>query len=289
MVLLLQNTDVMKFFEAKHHAALYAKYRPTMPRIIVEKVVEFMRKSNSSFDCAVDVGCGNGQSTYGLGEHFSKVLGVDTSSSQISEANSINTTHNVKFEVGDGEKLSMSDNSVDLISSCMAAHWFDLPVFFKECARVLKQNGCLMLCAHSKPEFYPVSADLKPTQAKLVNLGQKALDNLCSNYTFHERVAHRDDCYDKIFKMIDAKKKVYEKDIEVRKKLDLENFVRYLSTWASYQNFTREAKSENQVDVLDAFAAELKEIWNMREFNNKEIPIFVIWKYFMVLTDRPST
>ena len=280
----------MKFFEAKHHAALYAKYRPTMPQIIVEKVVEFMKKSNSSFDCAVDVGCGNGQSTYGLGEHFLKVLGVDTSSSQISEANSINTTHNVKFEVGDGEKLSMSDNSVDLISSCMAAHWFDLPVFFKECARVLKQNGCLMLCGYTTPVFYPVSADLKPAKAEFVELGQKALDNLCSKYTFHDRVAYLDNHYRDLYKMVNAKNKVYENDVEIKKELNLEDLLHYLSTWSPYQNYLREQEKnrENQVDVLDAFAMELKRNWKMIETDNNQIPMYVIWKCFFVISGRPG-
>ena len=45
---------------------------------------------------AVDVGCGTGQATLALADHFERVLGVDISENQISEA---------RKSIGDDEKL----------------------------------------------------------------------------------------------------------------------------------------------------------------------------------------
>ena len=35
------------------------------------------------------------------------------------------------------EKLPLASESVQLVTSCQACHWFDLPAFFKEVDRVL--------------------------------------------------------------------------------------------------------------------------------------------------------
>ena len=282
----------MSVTKAKDHSnVLTSKFRPGLPHIVIEKMVEFMKKRNCDFGYAVDVGCGAGHSTFGLSSYFSKVLGVDLSPSQIAEANSNNTTDNVMFEIGDSEQLSMSNSTVDLISSCTAAHWFDLPVFFKECSRVLKSNGCLLLCAYSNPVFFPESANSKHAQDKLIELGQEAFRNLCSKYTFHKRVAHRYNQYDDIFAMLNANDKVHEKDIEIKRELSFEDFLLYLSTWSPYQELVRERKEksmEKQIDVLDAFAAELKQKWCMTHLNNNDIQLHVIWNCFMIMSVRPE-
>jgi len=278
-----------KFFEGKHHAALYAKYRPEMPSTIVDRILAFMKKRNSDFKSVVDVGCGNGQSTRGFAPHFSKVLGIDTSCSQISEATQENQIKNVKFEVGDGEKIPLPDNSVDLVSTCMAAHWFDLPVFFKECTRVLKHNGSMLICAYTDPIFYPKSSDGKPTQADYLKLGKTAFQNLLHKYSFHERTSHLYNNYNDIFDILNAKEKVHEKDIELKKEMSLENLLYYLSTWSPYQNLVQEQKEKNveTEDVLDVFAAELKRNWNMTETDNDKISLCVVWYNFMIMSDRP--
>ena len=278
-----------KFFETKHHAALYAKYRPELPQSIIERILEFMKKRNSDFMYAVDVGCGNGQSTYGFGKHFTNVVGVDTSLSQITEAKLANKAENVKFEVGDGENIPLPDNSIDLISTCMAVHWFDLPTFFKECNRVLKQNGCMLICGHTDPVFYPKFVDGKATQSEFQQRAKIPFQNLLSNYTFHKRVSHLYNHYSEIFETLNAREKEHEKDIEHKTEMSLNDFLCYLSTWSPYQNFVQEQKEnkEQSEDVLDVFAAELKRSWNIAEVDNDKIPLCVIRYYFTVMSGRP--
>lgn len=64
-----------KFFEDTAHAALYAKYRPELPNFIALKMINFMKKRSCDFNLAMDVGCGNGQSTQVFSPYFSKNFG----------------------------------------------------------------------------------------------------------------------------------------------------------------------------------------------------------------------
>lgn len=48
-------------------------------------------------ELAVDVGCGSGQGTHFLGEHFKKVVGTDISEAQIQEAKDTPCLPNISY------------------------------------------------------------------------------------------------------------------------------------------------------------------------------------------------
>ena len=117
---------------------------------------------------AVDVGCGTGQATLALADHFDSVLGVDISENQISEArksiaNDEKLQKGIEFRwsaigigflvrtgcpmishwsdslfipcrVGSYMHLKELDSaSVDLVACCQAIHWFDdIPAYYAE-------------------------------------------------------------------------------------------------------------------------------------------------------------
>jgi ubiquinone/menaquinone biosynthesis C-methylase UbiE len=71
---------------------------------------------DSGHGTAVDVGCGSGQSTYPLRQHFNKVIGIDVSEKQIEHAKK--KYSDVEFKVGPGENLQFLENcSVNLITT----------------------------------------------------------------------------------------------------------------------------------------------------------------------------
>lgn len=53
------------------------------------------------------------------------------------------------------------DESVQLITSIQACHWFDLPAFFKEARRVLCWNGALVLVGYTFPQFIDSSQHMQ--------------------------------------------------------------------------------------------------------------------------------
>lgn len=49
---------------------------------------------------------------------------------------------------------------MQIVSTCQAAHWFDLPAFYKETDRVLCPNGILAVLGYTFPQFiHPTKAD----------------------------------------------------------------------------------------------------------------------------------
>jgi ubiquinone/menaquinone biosynthesis C-methylase UbiE len=46
------------------------------------------------------------------------------------------------------EQCPVEDGSVQLVNACVAAHWFDLPAFFKESDRILCSNGIVAIAAY---------------------------------------------------------------------------------------------------------------------------------------------
>jgi len=139
-----------RYFEGKNHAAAYAATRPTPPATLIEKIVNKIG-SPAGKSLAVDVGCGTGQATFDLADHFDRVVGVDISENQINEARRSAENDEkrgkrvVEFKVGSYMYLKeLADASVDLVTCCQAIHWFDdIPAFYAEVDRVLRPGGVI--------------------------------------------------------------------------------------------------------------------------------------------------
>jgi len=157
--------DVFKHSEV---AINYAKYRPVYPSTVYDKILEYLGNGSEfnvgyKYKLAVDVGCGSGQATFPLCQHFESVIGMDTSEDQIEQARlkvgqgQVQGQGNVTFRVGDAENLSfLSDNSVDLITAAAAIHWFDVEKFCVECHRVLRPGGVLAAYSYGVDSFFGV-------------------------------------------------------------------------------------------------------------------------------------
>lgn len=133
----------MKLFDDKDHAAVYSQYRPTYPDTVYKTIKDFYdskRGETCNFELAVDVGCGNGQSTLPLCKLFKHVIGYDVSEQQVTAGPK--DVSNLTFKIGPGEDLGfLKDNSVDLMTVAQALHWFDLDKFYNEVRRVVKPGG----------------------------------------------------------------------------------------------------------------------------------------------------
>ena len=98
----------------------YAKYRPTYPNVLFDKLYSLVEPS--SWELAVDIGCGTGQVTTVIAEKFQKVIGLDSSESQIKAA----IPHkNVEYALANAANtIPVGDNSVDLITIAQAVRFF---------------------------------------------------------------------------------------------------------------------------------------------------------------------
>lgn len=114
----------------------YKRFRPQYP----EALYRYLASITPSTKLAIDVGCGNGQASRQLAQHFEQVQASDASATQIDQAI---TTSNVAYIVSPAEQINSSDDSVDLITVAQAIHWFRHDVFFAEVHRALKPGGVL--------------------------------------------------------------------------------------------------------------------------------------------------
>lgn len=133
-------------------AADYARYRPRYPAALFAELAGVAPGRALAWDCAT----GNGQAAEGLAAHFAQVVATDASAEQIAAAAG---PANVRFAVALAEASGLADESVDLVLVAQAAHWFDLPVFYAEAARVLRPGGVLALLTYSGVR---INAELDP-------------------------------------------------------------------------------------------------------------------------------
>lgn len=124
----------------------YARRRPSYPPELAAALASLAPSRRH----ALDVGCGSGQLTAQLADHFEQVVGTDISKDQIAHAAE---RPNVSYRVEPAEQLGEAVGSVDLVVAAQAAHWFDLPRFYAEAARVARPGGVLALVVYGVMEI----------------------------------------------------------------------------------------------------------------------------------------
>lgn len=152
-------------YEMEVVSQYYATYRPTYPPELYEKILQYLDEGSEETGrrgLAVDVGCGGGQSTLPLARHFETVIGIDSSKTQLTEAQKASVNYrNVFYRQSPAEDLSsvVATESADLVTAGSAVHWFDMERFYKEAIRILKRGGTLAVYVYQLPRWRNQDAD----------------------------------------------------------------------------------------------------------------------------------
>ncbi|KAM9009928.1 putative methyltransferase [Ara ararauna] len=223
-----------QMFEARGHAAIYQKYRFAPGKELQRTILSYLReKGTNSAELVVDVGCGSGQGTRFLAEHFKKVVGTDISEAQIQEAREGPSMPNVSYSVCPAEELPFTDASVDLLTSFTAAHWFDLEKFMREAKRVVRPGGCVAIST------YTVDMSLRygKCSEKLTQVFRELWDVLLK-YS-HQRIKHVLEDYKEIFEALPFPDKKRITDILDKIPMTVAGVVGYLESSSPYQAFLK--------------------------------------------------
>lgn len=266
-------------FRGAQHASVYAKYRPTTPEIVIHKILNFLKQQDCPPLKALDVGCGSGQSTRILAEHFKEVVGTDVSENQLKEAQlNPENPKNVTFRISPAESCPLEDGSVSVITASQCAHWFNLDQFYKEADRLLKPNGVLAIYGYEIPKFI---VDNDPIQCKQLNdLLFEYYESLSPYWEPARRTV--DDCYRSI--TLPYQDQSREEAIRVRKSSSALSYLGYLTSWSGYQSWLKQDK-EAAEERFNQFIKQLKEILGKEDLNTTVVDIAI--DYFLLLGRKP--
>jgi SAM-dependent methyltransferase len=101
----------------------------------------------------VDVGCGTGISSRLFAERGYTVQGIEPNQDMRSKAEQAMTeAQTLSFTAGTAEQTGVASDSVDLVLSAQAFHWFDPAKALPEFRRILKPQGWVALIWNERDE-----------------------------------------------------------------------------------------------------------------------------------------
>ena len=219
------------------HATVYREARPTYPA----ELFAWLAGQSADRRLAWDAGCGNGQATVALAEHFARVVGTDPSANQIAEAES---RPNVEYRVEAAEQSTLADGSVDLVTVAQAFHWLDHARFYREVRRVLKPGGLLAAWAYAHCDVDGAAVDAVITRLYV---------DLTGPYWPPER-----DLVDAGYRTIPFPfVEIATPAFPMIARWTVDQLLAYLRSWSATQRYIK----ANQIDPVGLVEADLRAAW----------------------------
>lgn len=221
----------------------YAVYRPTYPAVLFEMVAKFCAPTRRHL--ALDIGCGTGQAVKGLAAHFSTVIGVDPSATQVAEAwqPPQGDPAKVSYVVGGAENFVVDPTvsstnaqlrgAVDVVTVAQAMHWFHIPQFVAHVRPLLRDGGILAAWNYQTCRVNP------PAIGAAVDAMDQML--MAKGYWPPER-KHVDDNYASLVADIHttgAFKLVHQEQLLHSVHMTVADALLYFSTWSGVQRFAK--------------------------------------------------
>ncbi len=218
----------------------YAKHRPTYPDECAKALAALCPNNN----LAIEVGCGTGQFSHCLAEQFEKVIATDLSGEQIRQAI---PNHKITFKCEPAEKISVDDNSASLIIAAQAAHWFDLPVFYKEAKRVAVNDAIIALLSYG---ILNIEGEANERFQKFY---WDEIHSFWAPDRKHVETGYKD--FDLPFSELALP------PINIICHWDFNQLIGYIKTWSAMKTL----KAEGADHIFDKFYNDMKDIWDEPE------------------------
>lgn len=234
----------------QEQGADYARYRPTYPPALAEALAGCV----PARDLALDIGCGNGQLSALLARYFRAVRGFDVSADQLANAPS---HPNIVYKTSAAEAIDAPDGCADLIVAAQAAHWFDLPAFYKEARRLVRPGGAIALVTYGVFEVDGAAS------GRVMRLYWDEIHPFWPEGRENVENGYRD--FDFPFEPVAMPALAIEREWEA------DHFINYCATWSA----AKRAKAAGRGDILDAAREDLIHILGPRGAMKISWPITV--------------
>jgi len=140
-------------------ADIYAKYRPSYPADYLNYL--FTECGLRDDSVIADIGAGTGILTRQLLDRGLKVFAVEPNRDMRKAAErGLVGYHGFTSVNGTAEETGLPDESVDLITSAQAFHWFDTEWFRTECIRILKPEAKAALVWNCRDDDSPMVREM---------------------------------------------------------------------------------------------------------------------------------
>jgi SAM-dependent methyltransferase len=221
-------------------AGRYQAFRPRYPSALFE----WLASVSSRRDRAVDLGCGTGQATVALADHFGEVVGLDPSAEQIAHAE---PHERVRYAVAPAEATGLPDACADLLVAAQALHWFDQARLHSELSRVARPPAV----------FAAFTYDLCRVDPGVDAVVDRLYRGILGPFWPPER-SHVDAGYRTLpFPWPE----ISPPDLAIRETWDLERFVGYLRTWSAVSAYVKAVGA----DPIALVGRELETAWGTQE------------------------
>lgn len=245
------------FAKGNFAAGNYRNFRPVYPR----KFYDFISSQFATKPAlALDLGSGTGQATVELAKIADTVIGIDNSKTMVDTANQSPHPKNVSFRVGNDDTFAeeFSPDSIDLITVAEAAHWFNLPVFYRRAHELLKKNGMLIIwgyCDQSVkgyPEISEIIDKYSYDDRYMGKFWDKGRDKLKEFYNNDKIPA--DLFRDTEYHFNSSAEFNKDEKLEISKDMTLSDLQDYFGTYSAYHNWAESnpelAKTNDLIDEM---------------------------------------
>ena len=155
-------------------AEYYDSFRPSYSDAFISEMV--LRGIIGEGKSVADIGAGTGILSRQLAESGSCVIAVEPNASMREKAVSGTNGLDVKVLDGSAENIPIGDCGIDSVFAGQAFHWFDPVLFAKECRRILRPGGNVVLVWNRKK-----SGEMEKERKKIVDSYEHAVDSFhCS-------------------------------------------------------------------------------------------------------------
>ena len=174
-------------------AEYYDSFRPSYAEAFIQEMIA--RKVIGEGMTVADIGAGTGILTCQLAGIGADVIAVEPNEQMIEKAILNTREMGVKVIKGSAEDIPIEDRSVDSVFVGQAFHWFNPVLFKKECRRILKRNGTVVLVWNRKS-----AGEMESERKRIVNSYEHAVDSFhCS---WDERLEGISDFFSGKFEMM---------------------------------------------------------------------------------------
>eukprot|EP00884_Botryococcus_braunii_P010247 jgi/Botrbrau1/19223/Bobra.0077s0123.1 len=249
-------------FKDSSQASQYGQFRPTYSDELYRTIYDFARPGST--DLAVDLGCGSGQAARELARKYAKVVAMDASEAQISQALKL---PNIEYRCGPAEETGLPDHCADLLTVAQALHWMDLDRFYTEARRILKPGGTVAVWSYDLMRFDTPAAN-------------KVMDDLYNGVLgpyWDEGRRKVDAKYQGMEPLEGPFKDIKRLEMDMRAETNLANLVGHVSSWSGYVTYRQ--KNPDAPDPLVPFKKNIAQALGIQHDTDiiaKRFPLYLI-------------